>query len=231
MRALIACLTCWVWAHPALADWQLLERWTDPIDKADVRAATTTSDNGTVLHLYRNASGRVYALFTLPEYTADLAQSGIVARITPLGFDTKDIEARDEPGRIIEYGLRTDRMLRDRLWHGEGQAPAFGTLRDLLDAPSVSASFQLEDDSTLDTSWSMEGANLPIAQALGIKIEGVAAGAEWEDAASQSLLAAMTACQFPKLDVFCVQKVTACSSNISQDRDIDGFEACVAAVD
>ena len=229
MRFWIAGLAAWILATPAFADWQFLENWTDPIDQATVRAATATGDDGTTLHVYRNASGRVYALFTLPQGGADLAAQGIVARITPEGFATKDIEVRPEPGRIIEYGLSTGRMLRDRLWHGEGEAPAFGTFRDLLEAPALTARFQLEDDSARTSTWVMEGAGLPIAQALGIKIEGVAAGAEWDDAAAQSLLAAMTACQFPKLDVTCVQKVTACSSAISEDRDIDGFETCVAA--
>jgi hypothetical protein len=219
-----------LWAQPVWADWQFLESWIDPIDGAKVRSATALSDDGIALHLYRNASGRVYALFTLPEDSAGFVQSGIVAEITPEGFAPKKIELRDEPGRIVEYGLSTGGMLRDRLWHGQGETPAFGTLRNMIDAPAVAVTFQLADDTTFNTQWSMAGASLPIAQALGIKIEDVAAGAEWEDAASQSLLAAMTACQFPRLDVFCVQTVTTCSSKISEDRDIDGFEACVAQV-
>jgi len=231
MRTLLAAATLWVCAMPALANWEFIEAWVDPIDQAQVRVATTQNADGIGLHLYRNSAGRVYALFTLPEDGSAFAEAGIVARITPEGFATKEIDVRTEPGRVIEYGLSAGHMLRDRLWHGEGETPAFGTFRDLLDAPALNATFQMADDTTLDTNWSMDGADLPIAQALGIKIEGVAAGAEWEDAASQSLLAAMTACQFPKLNVFCVQKVTACSSKISEERDIDGFETCVAATD
>jgi hypothetical protein len=226
VRFLIAWLM--LCAQPALADWQFVENWTDPIDRVETRAATTTSDTGVALHIYRNPAGRVYALFTLPEGSPDFAPGGMVARITPNGFAAKGIEVRDTRGRIVEYGLSTGRMLRDRLWHGQGNAPAFGTLRDLIEAPALQAEFRLADDSTVQAQWSLADAKLPIAQALGIKIEGVAAGAQWEDAAAQSLLAAMTACQFPNLDVACVQKVTACSASISDDRDIDGFEACVS---
>ena len=215
-------------ARPAMAEWSLIELWTDPLDGSETRAATSTSDTGVTVHLYRNSGGRVYALFTLPPASGNFAKDGIVAQITPHGFDSKNIEVRNSQSRIIEYGRIKDGMLRDRLWHGQGDAPAFGTLHDLLEAPALTGAFRLEDHTSLDASWSMQDAHLPIAQALGIKLDGVAAGAEWEDAAAQSLLAAMTACQFPKLDVFCVQKVTGCSANISLDRDIEAFEFCVA---
>lgn len=228
MRAWIVGLLVCLCAQPALAGWEFLETWIDPFTGAELRAATSTSDAGVALHLYRLPSGRVYALISLPEGGASFAAAGVIGQITPEGFKTKDIEVRDEPGRIVEYSLSTGRMLRARLWHGQGQAPAFGTLRDIIDTTSLNASFRLADNSTLDTAWSMEGASLPIAQALGIKIEGVAAGEEWEDMASQALMAAMTACQFPKLDMMCIQHVTKCSAKISDDRDIDGFEVCVS---
>ena len=190
-----------------------------------------TADDGTLLHLYRNPIGRVYALFTLPEDGPAFAAEGAVATLTPEGFDPKSIEARAERGRVVEYAATEGRALRDRLWHGEGTAPAFGTLHDIIEAPSLSATFTLSDGSTHTAIWSMDGAGTPMAHALGITIEGAAAGQEWEDAAAQALLAAMTTCQFPRLDVACVQKVTACSDRISDARDIDGFDACVAAPD
>ena len=223
---LIVCLA--LLALPAMADWKFVELWSDPLDGSQTRAATSTSDTGVTLHLYRNSGGRVYALFTLPPESGNFTNEGIVARITPQGFDSKDIEVRNTQSRIIEYGRISGSMLRDRLWHGQGEAPAFGTLHDLLEAPALTGAFQLADKTTFDAKWNMQDARLPIAQALSIKIGGVASGAEWEDAASQSLLAAMTACQFPKLDVFCVQKVTACSMNISENRSINAFETCVA---
>ena len=111
---------------------------------------------------------------------------------------------------------------------GEGQAPAFGTLRDLLDAPGLTATLTLDTGDTATTTWPMEGAAKPVAQALGIPMGGIPAGEAWEEAASQAMLAAMTACQFPGLDVICVQKVSACSTKISEARDIDAFDICVA---
>ncbi|WP_415404505.1 hypothetical protein [Tateyamaria sp. SN3-11] len=226
MRALILMLC--LCAGPAMAEWRFVPKWSDPIDGFDTRAATSTNADGFTLHLYRNPIGRVYALYSLPDGTADLATSGQVATLTPQDFAPKAIEARDERGRIVEYAISTGRTLRDRLWHGEGQAPAFGTFHDVLEAEALTVSFTLSDGSTAKTTWAMAGSERPIAQALGIASEGIPAGAEWEDAAAQALLAAMTACQFPKLDVLCVQKVTACSTRISDDRDIDGFDACVA---
>ena len=217
-----------VLASPANAEWQFIQSWIDPLQEFETRAATTTNDAGFALHLYRNPIGRIYALITLPDGTADLVRDGQVATLTPEGFDPKQIETQGEPGRIVEYAISTGRMLRDRLWHGQGETPAFGTFHDLLEAPSLSASLSLTTGDTVETQWRMEGAATPIAQALGISIDGVAAGSEWEDTASQALLAAMTACQFPKLDVLCMQKVSTCSTQISEERDIEAFDACVA---
>ncbi|WP_299367568.1 hypothetical protein [uncultured Tateyamaria sp.] len=221
--ALLLCLM----AGPAMADWTFVPDWTDPFDGFETRAATTTSANGVTLHLYRNPIGRVYALFTLPDGTAPMATSGPVATLTPQDAKPKTIEARTERGRLIEYALSDGQTLRDRLWHGEGTAPAFGTFHDMINAPRVQASFTLTD-GTLDTTWDMAGAATPIAQALGVSMDGVPAGQAWEESAAQALLAAMTTCQFPKLDVTCVQHVTACSTHISDDRDIDAFELCVS---
>jgi len=225
LRTLV--LSLMLMAGPAWADWQYLETFTDPIDGYDTRAATTTNADGVALHFYRNPIGRVYVLFTLPDDGNNLISDGPVATLTPQGFNSKEIEARTIPGRVVEYGRSTGRALRDRLWHGEGEAPV-GTLRNIIDAPTLSAAFKLTSGDTLQTKWDMTGAGLPLAQAIGISIDGVAAGQEWETAASQALLAAMTVCQFPKLDITCVQQVTACSSKISDERDIQGFEACVA---
>ncbi|MEL6451257.1 MAG: hypothetical protein AAFQ19_08340 [Pseudomonadota bacterium] len=228
MRA-ACCLALCLFASAAWADWTFLPKWTEPQDGYDTRAAANTNVDGYSLHLYRNPIGRVYARFALPEGAGDLLTEGTVATLTPQGFAPKQIEARREQGRVVEYATSTGRALRDRLWHGEGQAPAFGTFHDMLQAPAITVTFTLADGTSAETSWSMDSAARPIAQALGISTGGIPAGAEWEDAAAQSLLAAMTACQFPKLDVICVQEVTACSAKISDDRDIDGFEACVAA--
>lgn len=226
MRALFVLLV--TLAGPAQADWTFLQSWSDPLQGYNTRAATITNADGFQLHLYRNPIGRVYALITQPDGAAELARDGVVATLTPHGFDPKQIEARTEPGRVVEYATSTGQRLRDRLWHGEGQAPAFGTFHDLLKAPSLSVSLIRADGSTAETAWTMTGAENPIAQALGISMNGAPAGSDWEDAASSALLAAMTACQFPKLDVLCVQKVSACSAIISDDRDIEGFEVCVA---
>lgn len=231
MRALWGLWLCalLVLGHPAHADWQFRQTWSDPLQDFETRAATTTNAGGFTLHLYRNPIGRVYALITLPDDTPDLLREGRVATLIPEGFAPKDIEAQGERGRVVEYAISTGRSLRDRLWHGEGRAPAFGTFHDLLEAPSLKATLHLESGDQIQTMWDMTDAAVPIAQALGISIGDVPAGAEWEDAAAQALLAAMTACQFPKLDMLCVQKVTACSTEISDARDIDGFEACIIA--
>ena len=226
-RAVIAALC--LWATTAQADWRFVEEWTDPINGFEAKAAVTSAPDGTTLHLYRNPIGRVYALVTLPDGTPDIAREGQVATLTPEGFATKEIEARAEQGRVVEFATSTGRALRDRLWHGEGAAPAFGTLHDIVEAPNLTATLTLVDGTTHQAEWSMQGAGTPIAQAIGITIEGAAAGDEWDDAAAQALLAAMTVCQFPKLDVACVQKVTTCSNKISVDRDIDGFERCIAS--
>ncbi|WP_299044260.1 hypothetical protein [uncultured Tateyamaria sp.] len=215
-------------ATTAKADWHFVEDWTDPVNGFEAKAAVSTADDGTALHLYRNPIGRVYALITLPDGTPDIVREGMVASLAPEGFDPKQIEARTEQGRVIEFATSTGRALRDRLWHGEGSAPAFGTLHDIVEAPSLTATLSLVDGTQHSATWSMDGAGAPIAQAIGITIEGAAAGDAWDDAAAQALLAAMTICQFPKLDVTCVQKVTACSDKISVDRDIDGFDACIA---
>ncbi len=214
-------------AGPAFADWTYVPTWTDPFDGYDTRAATTSNADGYQLHLYRNPVGRVYVLISLPEGAPDLVTTGAIATLTPEGADPKLIEARDERGRVVEYALSNGRQMRDRLWHGEGQAPAFGTFHDILEAPTLSVTLTQADDTRITTSWAMAGAEQAVAQALGISMNGTPAGAEWEDAASQALLAAMTACQFPKLDVECVQKVSACSAKISETRDIEGFESCV----
>jgi len=223
-----AALLFWALAGPALAEWTYVPVWTDPVDGFDTRAATTTNADGATLHLYRNPIGRVYALFTLPDSTGDMITTGPVMTLTPDGFDTKTIEARAERGRVVEYAISTGRAVRNRLWHGEGQAPAFGTFHDMLEAPHVSATFTLTNDTTFQTTWSTDGAATPIAQAIGVSMDGIPAGAEWEETAAQALLAAMTTCQFPKLDVMCVQHVTTCSTHISEDRDIPGFDACIA---
>ena len=215
-------------ATAAHAEWRFVEDWTDPINGFEAKAAVTSADDGTTLHLYRNPVGRVYALVTLPEGVPDVLREGQVATLTPEGFEPKQIEARTEQGRVVEFATSTGRALRDRLWHGEGSAPAFGTLHDIVEAPSLTAELSLDGGGTHSTTWSLQGAGTPIAQAIGITIEGAAAGDEWDDAAAQAMLAAMTVCQFPKLDVACVQKVTTCSDKISVDRDIDGFELCVA---
>ncbi|MEL7130803.1 MAG: hypothetical protein AAGK77_00180 [Pseudomonadota bacterium] len=226
-KAVFAAILTLLITPSARAEWQFVQDWTDPINGFDTKAAMTTAADGTTLHLYRNPIGRVYALFTLPQDSGTLRPSGEVARLTPKGFDTKTIEARAEQGRVIEFATSTGSSLRDRLWHGEGAAPV-GTLRDLIQAPSVTATFILAEGGEHNATWSMDDAGTPIAQALGISIEGAAAGDVWDDTAAQALLAAMTACQFPKLDVSCVQHVTTCSDKISIDRDIEGFETCVA---
>ncbi|WP_299686101.1 hypothetical protein [uncultured Tateyamaria sp.] len=214
-------------AGPVSAEWAFVETWSDPVDGFETKVAQMINDDGFGLHLYRNPVGRVMALYALPDRIGNLPDEGLVAVVTPQGFAAKDIIAHTEQGRIVEYARSTGRAVRDRLWHGEGQVPV-GTLADVLEAPSVALTVTLANGETVETDWSMEGASLPIAQALGLNIEGVAAGAAWEDAASQAMLAAMSACQFPKLDIACVQKVTACSPQISDARDIDGFEVCVA---
>lgn len=229
--AKVGCAALCLLGTPASAEWSFVEPWTDPINGFDTKAAVTTADDGTTLHLYRNPIGRVYALFTLPEGKGAISEDGQVATLTPEGFDTKVIEARTEQGRVVEFATSTGKTLRDRLWHGEGKAPAFGTLHDMIEAPSITATFTLTDGSEHTATWPMTASGTPIARALGITVEGAAAGDEWDDAAAQALLAAMTTCQFPKLDVTCVQKVTACSDKISQDRDIDGFDSCIAAPD
>jgi len=215
-------------SDPAAADWQYLESWYDDIGGFETKAAATRNEDGFSLHIFRNPIGRVYFLATLPHIVSDLPKEGVVASLKPSGGPGKDIEARTESGRIVEYASSTGRAVRERLWHGEGQAPAFGTLREIIDAGDVTMDFFLADGTTQSTTWLMTGSGLPIAQALGIDIDNVSAGMKWDDAAAQSLLAAMTACQFPKLDVACIQKVTACSVAISEDRDINAFETCVA---
>ncbi|WP_415919642.1 hypothetical protein [Tateyamaria sp. SN6-1] len=215
-------------ARPALAEWTFVEGWQDPIDGFETKLARVVNADGFGLHLYRNPLGRVMALYTLSEDVGDVAREGPVVIVTPQGFAPKTVVARTEQGRIVEYARSTGRAVRDRLWHGEGQVPV-GTLADILAAPSVALEITVQDGPVIQTEWSMADAKLPIAQALGLNIEGVPAGAAWEDAASQAMLAAMTACQFPSLDMACVQTVTACSPNISDARDIDAFEACVAA--
>lgn len=226
-NATAALLLVCVLSGPAAAEWTFLAPWSDPVDGFETKAAHTVNEDGFGLHLYRNPLGRVMALYTLPDAVGEIPAEGPVAVVTPAGFSPKTIEARTEQGRIVEYARSTGRAVRDRLWHGEGQVPV-GTLGDILAAPTVSFRVTLRSGATLDTSWSMDGANLPIARALGLNIDGVPAGAAWEDAASQAMLAAMTACQFPRLDMACVQKVTACSPRISDARDIDAFEQCVA---
>lgn len=217
-------------AQPAVADWTFVETWTDPIDGFETKVAQKVNTAGFGLYLYRNPRGRVMALYALPDGTGDLPEEGPVAVVTPEGFAPKEIVARREQGRIVEYARSTGRAVRDRLWHGEGQAPV-GTLADILAAPSVAMSVTLTSGDSVDTKWSMDGANLPIAQALGLNIEGVPAGAAWEDAASQAMLAAMSACQFPRLDIACVQRVTECGPEISTSRDIEAFELCVQSGD
>ena len=214
---------------PAAADWQFVEGFNDPIQGFETDAASTINADGYGLHLYRNPIGRVYALVTLPDSSPNLTQTGIVATLTPTGFAPKEIETQKEQGRVVEYAISTGRLLRDRLWHGEGQAPAFGTFHDILEAPGLSVTLTFDDGETGLTEWSMIGAETPIARALGISMNGVPAGAEWEDAAAQALLAAMTTCQFPKLDVGCVQKVSECSAKISAERDIEGFDICIGS--
>ncbi|MEO1365301.1 MAG: hypothetical protein AAFU86_16180, partial [Pseudomonadota bacterium] len=219
-----------LFAQPAMAEWVFVETWIDPIDGFETKAAQNVNADGFGLHLYRNPRGRVMALYALPGASGDVPAEGPVAVVMPQGFAPKEIVARREQGRIVEYARSTGRAVRDRLWHGEGQAPV-GTLADILAAPSVALSVTLTTGDTVDTEWSMDGANLPIAQALGLNIDGVPAGAAWEDAASQAMLAAMSACQFPKLDIACVQRVTECGPEISTARDIDAFEFCVQAED
>ena len=224
MRLVLLLTLCW--ASTAQAEWSFVETFTDPFDGFETKAATRQNSDGASLHLYRNPVGRVMALFTLPDGST-LPASGLVATITPQGFKSKEITANTEQGRIVEYARTDGPMLRDRLWHGEGQVPV-GTLADMLKAPRLSAAFTLSDGTTLNTGWSMDTSGLPLARALGLTLDGVPAGAAWEDAASQAMLAAMTACQFPSLDIACVQKVTACSPHISDARDIDAFDTCVA---
>lgn len=228
MRVCILSMILALCAPPVLAEWEYNESWVDPVNNFELRTASTTSASGVTLNLYRYPTGRVYALFTLPEGTADFADSGVVGKITPEGFDTKEIELREEPGRFVEFGYSDGRVLRTRLWHGQGEEPTVGTLFNLISAESMTGTFRLSDDSTLDAVWSLDGAGLPVAQALGIKIQGIAAGPDWEGIASRSLLAAMTACQFPKLDMNCVQHVTHCSSKISEDRDLEAFDQCIS---
>lgn len=222
----------WLWlglaAGPAWADWTFTDGWAEPIQDFETRTASTVNEDGFALHLYRNPVGRIYALITLPEGGADLVRSGPVATLTPRGFAPKPVEAHTERGRVVEYAVSTGRVLRDRLWHGEGEAPAFGTFHDLLKADHLDATLMLDTGEMVATSWAMDGAAKPIAQALGISMGGIPAGQAWEEDAAQALLAAMTACQFPDLDVICVQRVSTCSARISDDRDIDAFQSCIA---
>lgn len=227
MRAAVFSLLLSLCPLPALAEWEFLDVWVDPVNDLELRTAVTTSPSGVTLNLYRNPTGRVYVLFTLPDGTPDFASDGVVAEITPEGFETREIEVREEPGRFVEYGFTNGRVLRARLWHGQGEAPTVGTLFNLINAETMSGTFRLEDDSTLEAEWSLQDAGLPIAQALGIKVKGIESGPDWENVASRSLLAAMTACQFPKPDMLCIQKVTECSSKISEDRNIEAFEVCI----
>ncbi|MCH9747908.1 MAG: hypothetical protein K0U57_07785 [Alphaproteobacteria bacterium] len=227
-RLWIINLLVWLCATPAWANWEYYEFWLDPINKIKLQTAETTSDTGIKLNLYRNPNGRVYILFTLPENTPDFAETGVVAQILPEGFTTKEIELREEPGRFVEYGFSTGRALRARLWHGQEEAPTSGTLLNLINAASVTGLFRLADGTEIRAIWSLEEAGLPIAQALGIKIEGVASGPDWENTASRTLIAAMTACQFPKLNLRCVKHVTDCSIMISKNRDLKSFEVCIS---
>ena len=215
-----------IWAQAAAADWVFQEDWTDPLDGFQTDVARMEAD-GFALHLYRNPAGRVMALFTWPDTVGAVLSSGEVAVLTPEGFRPKTIEVRAEQGRIVEYARLEGQALRDRLWHGEGTVPV-GTLADILAAPSVSLKLLRDSAGPVTATWSMAGAELPVARALGLTFEGVPAGAAWEDRAGAAMLAAMSACQFPKLDMECVAQVTACAPQISEDRDIDGFEACVA---
>ncbi|MEO0633870.1 MAG: hypothetical protein AAFY52_07055 [Pseudomonadota bacterium] len=216
-----------IWAQAAAAaEWTFQEGWTEPLDGFETDVARVETD-GFALHLYRNPGGRVMALFTWPDGVGAVVDSGAVAVLTPEGFKPKTIEARAEQGRIVEYARIEGQRLRDRLWHGEGTVPV-GTLADILAAPTVRLDLNRADAGPVTATWSMEGSDLPLARALGLTLDGVPAGAEWEDRAGAAMLAAMSACQFPKLDMECVTKVTACAPNISEQRDIDGFETCVA---
>lgn len=215
-------------APAALADWIFDEGWREPLDGYDTPVALVRNAEGFVLHLYRSPSGRVMALYSWPEALGALAPEGPVAVLAPEGFDAKQIEARTEQGRFVEYARVGPGLLRDRLWHGQGDVPV-GTLADILAAPAVTLRLTLNTAETVETRWSMAGAGLPVARALGLTLSGIAAGPDWEQQASQAMLAAMTACQYPKLDVTCVQKVTVCAGEISDNRDITAFEGCIAA--
>lgn len=222
--------TCAFASAAIAAEWEVVGEWTDPFVGDEISAARVTNEEGFTFMLFRSEDGRVRALYSLPSSTFDrLPQKGRVLMIRPGEHDSKEIEAEIVPDGIVEKGRSDGIAVRDLMWHGQELSPTRGTLRNILDSDRLHARFFLDDGRTVDTSWSLDGANPVVAEALEIEVAVDQAERDWAEVVTNTFIAQAQRCSANGRDRSCINAMDACGDILTEDRDKPGFDACMAS--
>ena len=203
-----------------------VDRKVDSMTDTEIRTAAVTNADGFTLRVYRlTPGGRVWGNFEIPADSLDVLDTALpmfrIDKLEPVQVETSP-EIASVTGATVEAKPKWVNFL---LWHGEGNTPVRGTLRNLMDGSAVVFRYYLFTGGYKETRFNLSGAKPAIAQALAISEEpavGAAALEEAQSSASSRCADLALARKREKL-----QRCLAITMDCSTATTADHFQACL----
>jgi len=228
MRALI--LTLVLATAPAFAQgvWRLKAE-TDAMTDKVKRTATTTNDQGHELSIYRGPNDAAWVLFSLGKSSFDTLspKQAPVFRVDKLQPHDIDSDRRLSAGGLgLDLYRWEPRWINFSIWHGKEAEGRSAKLKELMTGQGVVFRYYLSTGGYKETSFSLEGAEPVIAEALGISRIADPTQEAAADAYKTELLAASRRCR-EDIRTFrtCFERVTACEKKAQ--RDLKVLQECL----
>lgn len=205
--------------------WDVVEGWNDPINGRNYTVAAETNAGGFSIHIFRDTDKKVYVVYSIPTSSFDrMPTEGRVLAIRPDNNDVREVKATIVAGAFGDFTQSNGIDVRDKLWHGEGESPTKGTLRDILDSETLHARFYTDTGSFIETEWSLTGAPEAISSAIGISVAADPAAQAWDKQQTELLINATNRCG---ADGTCLGRILPCFDLLTDVTKVEVFNACV----
>ncbi|PZQ94667.1 MAG: hypothetical protein DI533_21690 [Cereibacter sphaeroides] len=211
--------------------WSYEERFRDPKTTEMGPAASATNAEGYTITISRPKDRRAYITLKLPDNSFDrLKLTGRIAAVRP---DEKAVVFLETPPPMsgLETPFALPSLVRERIWHGQEEAPLTGTLRNILDSSKLTVRFFTDTGTTVDTVFDMAGAAPVIAKALGIPLKQDPVAAENAMMSRKLYAEAAMRCYGPSAkgtdSNACMAAVAQCSQKNEATFDAAAFRGCL----
>ena len=156
-------------APVVLANWEFVER-RDAMTDELVREARTRNLAGFELRVFRMASGKVYALFRLPDASTDVLSATRYPMYRIDQHKPQDLENDRVLARVLNERpiFEEPKWVQFLVWHGSDPYPTSGTLFDLMHGQRIVFRYYLFTGGYKETEFSLDGAHDAVVRALGL---------------------------------------------------------------